>query len=66
MPVRIALIFAVVSLIAVLLLPETLASAILRKKAEKLNKENKNTGKQFVGPGDLRQESAWESYVSNP
>jgi len=54
------------SLIAVFLMPETLASAILRKKAAKLNKKHANAGKRFVAPSDIKRESAWESYVSMP
>ncbi|KAK4040206.1 hypothetical protein C8A01DRAFT_46443 [Parachaetomium inaequale] len=58
----IALSFAVASFIAVLLMPETLASTILRRKAERLNKELSNTGKQFVAPSDVERESAWVAY----
>lgn len=61
---RIALSFPVTTFISVLLMPETLASAILRKKAAKLNKEAVNTGKRFVAPSELKQESAWVEYVS--
>ncbi|KAK4157541.1 polyamine transporter 4 [Chaetomidium leptoderma] len=58
----ISLSLPVASLFAVLLLPETLASAILRKKAARLNKEHSNTGKQFVAPSDLKRESTWVAY----
>ena len=54
------------TLIAVFLLPETLASTILRKKAARLNKEHKDTGKRFVAPSDLEEESSWEAYVRTP
>ena len=54
------------TLIAVFLLPETLASTILRKKAARLNKEHKDTGKRFVTPSDLEEESSWEAYVRTP
>lgn len=57
---------AVGSLVAVFLMPETLASAILKKKAAKLNKEHANTEKRFVAPSDIQRESAWASYVSTP
>lgn len=63
---RIAMAPAVGSLIAVFLMPETLASAILRKKAAKLTKKHANTGKRFVAPSDIKRESAWASYVSTP
>ncbi len=55
---------AVATLMVVALLPETLASAILRKKAEKLNKQLGEKGKRFVAPSDLEEEVGWESYVS--
>jgi hypothetical protein len=45
-------------------MPETLASAILRRKAVKMNKEAVGTGKRFVAPSDLKRESAWVEYVS--
>lgn len=61
---RIALSLPVATFISVLLMPETLASAILRRKAAKLNKEALNTGKVFVAPSDLKRESAWVEYVS--
>jgi hypothetical protein len=54
----------VASFIGVLLMPETLASTILRRKAARLNKEFPETGKLFVAPSDLKQESAWAEYVS--
>jgi heme oxygenase len=47
-------------------MPETLASAILKRKAAKLNKENVNTGKQFVAPSDVNPESHWVAFVSDP
>jgi hypothetical protein len=47
-------------------MPETLASAILKRKAAKLNKENANTGKQFVAPSDVNPESPWVAFVSDP
>ncbi|KAK4467172.1 major facilitator superfamily domain-containing protein [Cladorrhinum samala] len=53
----IALIYAGVSFASVLFLPETLASKILRRKASRLNKKNKETGKRFVAPSDLEQKS---------
>ncbi|KAK3297182.1 major facilitator superfamily domain-containing protein [Chaetomium fimeti] len=58
----IALSLAVASFIGVLLMPETLASTILRRKAARLNKEFPGTGKVFVAPSDLKQESAWVEY----
>jgi hypothetical protein len=45
-------------------MPETLASAILRRKAAKMNKDAVGTGKRFVAPSDLKRESAWVEYVS--
>ncbi|KAK4226386.1 major facilitator superfamily domain-containing protein [Podospora fimiseda] len=53
----IALIYAGVSFISVLLLPETLASRILQKKASKLNKKNVDRSKRFVAPADLGKKS---------
>lgn len=47
-----------------LLLPETLASTILVKKAARLNKENHDKGRWFVAPSDLCRESLWETCVS--
>jgi heme oxygenase len=62
---RIALSLPAASLLGVLLMPETLASTILRRKASKLNKENANTGKQFVAPSDLNRGSLWITLVSD-
>ncbi|KAK4128014.1 MFS general substrate transporter [Parathielavia appendiculata] len=61
-PSRIALSLPVTSLLGVLLMPETLASAILRRKAVKLNKGNLDIGKRFVAETELKQESAWDAY----
>ncbi|KAH6850421.1 major facilitator superfamily domain-containing protein [Chaetomium sp. MPI-CAGE-AT-0009] len=58
----ITLSLAVAAFIGVLLLPETLASTILRRKAARLNKESSETGMLFVAPSDLEQESAWAEY----
>jgi hypothetical protein len=54
----------VASLLSLILMPETLASTILRKRATKLNKEYANTDKRFVAPAELKRESAWVAYVS--
>jgi hypothetical protein len=51
---------------AVFLLPETLASAILRKKAARLNKQWQEKGKRFAAPSDFEEESGWEAYVRMP
>ncbi|AEO63175.1 uncharacterized protein THITE_2043209, partial [Thermothielavioides terrestris NRRL 8126] len=47
-PPLIALSLPVASLIATALMRETMASKILRRKAVKLNKENRNTGRRFL------------------
>jgi len=59
---RIAFILAAVSFITVVLLPETLAYKILRKKATRLNKQSQN-GVRFVSPGDVNRGSVWEALV---
>ncbi|KAK3308294.1 major facilitator superfamily domain-containing protein [Chaetomium strumarium] len=58
----ISLSLPVASLLSVVLMPETLASTILRKRAARLNKEYANTGRRFVAPADLKRESAWIAY----
>ncbi|KAL2134564.1 hypothetical protein VTI74DRAFT_11458 [Chaetomium olivicolor] len=52
----------VASLVGVIFTPETLASAILKRRAAKLNKENNNTGMLFLAPADVKKESAWDAY----
>ncbi|KAK4240185.1 hypothetical protein C8A03DRAFT_13503 [Achaetomium macrosporum] len=59
---RISMSLPVASLISVVLMPETLASMILRKRAATLNKQYANTGKRFVAPSDLKREVAWAAY----
>ena len=60
------MIYAGVSFASVLFLPETLASKILRRKASRLNKKNKETGKRFVAPSDLEQKSVVAALVRSP
>ncbi|GAB1314811.1 Polyamine transporter 4 [Madurella fahalii] len=61
----IGVVVAALSLGAVLLLPETLASTILVKKAARLNKENHGKCKRFVAPSDLCRESLWETCTTS-
>ncbi|KAK3326205.1 major facilitator superfamily domain-containing protein [Apodospora peruviana] len=53
----IAFILAAVSFISVVVLPETLALKILRKKAARLNKGSGNMGEMYISPGDLQRGS---------
>jgi hypothetical protein len=61
---RVAAILAAVGLATTLLLPETLASTILRKKAARLNREGHDKAKRFIAPSDLVEEKPWTTYVS--
>ncbi|KAK4658161.1 hypothetical protein QC762_204310 [Podospora pseudocomata] len=56
----IALIFAGVTLASVLAIPETLAAKILKRKAERLNKEEpREDGRRWVAPAELSQKSVF-------
>ncbi|KAM7218259.1 Major facilitator superfamily domain containing protein [Rhypophila decipiens] len=55
-PFWIGFILAGVSFISVVLLPETLAFKILRRKAENLNKQS-STDETFISPGDINRGS---------
>ncbi|KAK4114828.1 MFS general substrate transporter [Canariomyces notabilis] len=58
----VAAILAAVGLATTLLLPETLASTILRKKAARLNREGHDKAKRFIAPSDLVEEKPWTTY----
>ena len=58
---RIAVLVAILSFTAVVMLPETLASKIVRTQAAKMNKA---AGcKKFVAATDLNRKSFWSSLV---
>ncbi|KAK0735385.1 major facilitator superfamily domain-containing protein [Apiosordaria backusii] len=61
----IALIFAGVTALSVVIIPETLASKILKRKAERLNKlhQGEEGGRRYVAPGELCQKSVLSTLV---
>jgi hypothetical protein len=58
---RVALIIAIASLGAVVMLPETLASKLLRDKAARMNKQAGR--RKYIAPADLGRGSFWSSMV---